>query len=170
MEIPTQSANGLPITISCNSGSVEPSLKNMNSSRLKDSPNEIIEKISSVVLNMDEVCSRLKDNDASPSATPHKQLQKNLSHKGSFRGERKAYHDHCKASSCSVEEMKCQSLVVPVCAAEGESRVPKRSRRPCLDPRRVVMIFATVSSIGTMVLIYFTMAIGKINGDDAQAR
>ncbi|KAK4360980.1 hypothetical protein RND71_019932 [Anisodus tanguticus] len=36
-----------------------------------------------------------------------------------------------------------------------------------IDPRRIVLFFATLSSIGTMLLIYFTLCIDKLNGDDS---
>ncbi|KAK7308144.1 hypothetical protein VNO77_41741 [Canavalia gladiata] len=42
-------------------------------------------------------------------------------------------------------------------------------RRPsswALDPKRVLLFFATLSSIGTMVLIYFTLTIHKQNEDN----
>ncbi|RDX66958.1 hypothetical protein CR513_54220, partial [Mucuna pruriens] len=43
-------------------------------------------------------------------------------------------------------------------------------RRPssswALDPKRVLLFFATLSSMGTMLLIYFTLAINKQSADD----
>ncbi|KAK4755051.1 hypothetical protein SAY87_008808 [Trapa incisa] len=35
-----------------------------------------------------------------------------------------------------------------------------------LDPKRILLIFATLSSIGTIMLIYFTLSIGKPNSAD----
>ncbi|XP_022140038.1 uncharacterized protein LOC111010789 [Momordica charantia] len=35
-----------------------------------------------------------------------------------------------------------------------------------LDPKKVLLLFATVSCIGSMVLIYFTLAIGKPNAEE----
>ncbi|MBA0568855.1 hypothetical protein Golob_006322 [Gossypium lobatum] len=35
-----------------------------------------------------------------------------------------------------------------------------------LDPRRILMLFATLSSMGTVLLIYFTLSIRKMNGDE----
>ncbi|XP_075477301.1 uncharacterized protein LOC142518398 [Primulina tabacum] len=35
-----------------------------------------------------------------------------------------------------------------------------------VDPRRIFFLFATLSSIGTIILIYFTLSMTKINGDD----
>ncbi|KAL8461348.1 hypothetical protein ACS0TY_031910 [Phlomoides rotata] len=38
-----------------------------------------------------------------------------------------------------------------------------------INPRRLLFFFATLSCIGTIVLIYFTLSMGKPNGDDAAA-
>ncbi|XP_004293255.1 PREDICTED: uncharacterized protein LOC101307567 isoform X2 [Fragaria vesca subsp. vesca] len=39
----------------------------------------------------------------------------------------------------------------------------RRSSSWAVDPKRVLFFFATLSSIGTILLIYFTLAIGKYN-------
>ncbi|GMI93337.1 hypothetical protein like AT4G21215 [Hibiscus trionum] len=42
----------------------------------------------------------------------------------------------------------------------------KRSSPPwMLDPKRILMFFATLSSMGTILLIYFTLSIGRTNPD-----
>ncbi|KAK3035093.1 hypothetical protein RJ639_032595, partial [Escallonia herrerae] len=35
-----------------------------------------------------------------------------------------------------------------------------------IDPRRILLIFATLSSMGTILLIYFTLSMGKLGEDD----
>ncbi|KAE8652674.1 uncharacterized protein LOC101220245 isoform X1 [Cucumis sativus] len=56
-------------------------------------------------------------------------------------------------------------------AAPVERAILRRNsfRRPpsswMLDPKKVLLLFATVSCIGSMVLIYFTLAIGKPNAE-----
>lgn len=35
-----------------------------------------------------------------------------------------------------------------------------------VDPRRILFYFATLSSMGTILLIYFTLSMGKLSGDD----
>ncbi|XVE87844.1 hypothetical protein DITRI_Ditri19aG0020800 [Diplodiscus trichospermus] len=35
-----------------------------------------------------------------------------------------------------------------------------------LDPKRILLFFATLSSMGTILLIYFTLSISKMNGDE----
>ncbi|RDX61354.1 hypothetical protein CR513_60425, partial [Mucuna pruriens] len=42
----------------------------------------------------------------------------------------------------------------------------KRSSSWLLDPKRVLIFFATLSSMGTMLLIYFTLTISKQNADE----
>ncbi|XP_022777396.1 uncharacterized protein LOC111318794 isoform X2 [Durio zibethinus] len=43
----------------------------------------------------------------------------------------------------------------------------RRSPPPwLLDPRRILMFFATLSSMGTILLIYFTLSVSKMNGDE----
>ncbi|KAL3355615.1 hypothetical protein AABB24_016672 [Solanum stoloniferum] len=35
-----------------------------------------------------------------------------------------------------------------------------------IDPRRILIFFATLSSMGTILLIYFTLSMTKLNGED----
>ncbi|XP_034697884.1 uncharacterized protein LOC117923613 isoform X2 [Vitis riparia] len=37
-----------------------------------------------------------------------------------------------------------------------------------IDPRRILFFFATLSSMGTILLIYFTLSIKRLGGDDAE--
>ncbi|XP_059661699.1 uncharacterized protein LOC132307838 isoform X2 [Cornus florida] len=42
----------------------------------------------------------------------------------------------------------------------------RRSSPSCaIDPRKILFFFATLSSMGTILLIYFTLSMGKLNGD-----
>ncbi|KAK8517328.1 hypothetical protein V6N13_092609 [Hibiscus sabdariffa] len=56
-------------------------------------------------------------------------------------------------------------------AAATESRFSRRNscRRPpppwLLDPKGILMLFAALSSIGSILLIYFTLSMSKTNGD-----
>ncbi|XP_015574295.2 uncharacterized protein LOC8267382 isoform X1 [Ricinus communis] len=56
-------------------------------------------------------------------------------------------------------------------STEGRCTIRRNSfKRPSLswtiDPKRVLFFFATLSSMGTMLLIYFTLSIGKLGADD----
>ncbi|XP_014491881.1 uncharacterized protein LOC106772745 isoform X1 [Vigna radiata var. radiata] len=59
-----------------------------------------------------------------------------------------------------------------MCSTNTESKsVTRRNsfKRPSswlLDPRRVLIFFATLSSMGTMLLIYFTLTISKQSADE----
>lgn len=58
-----------------------------------------------------------------------------------------------------------------MCSTTTESKcVTRRNsfKRPSswlLDPKRILLFFATLSSVGTMLLIYFTLTISKQNAD-----
>ncbi|KAG0497095.1 hypothetical protein HPP92_001786 [Vanilla planifolia] len=49
-------------------------------------------------------------------------------------------------------------------------RAPHRRSSRWLNPRRVLIFFATLSSMGTLVLLYFTLSMAKVTGGDANAR
>lgn len=70
---------------------------------------------------------------------------------------------------------------VPPFAASTTPPVSAKMRRlgsggrrpsPWLHPRKVLLLFATVSSVGTLILLYFTLSTGKMTGsrDDAEGR
>ncbi|KAL4628516.1 hypothetical protein ACB092_05G244700 [Castanea dentata] len=51
--------------------------------------------------------------------------------------------------------------------SRGMSRRNSFRRSPwLLDPKRVLFLFATLSSMGTILLIYFTLSIGKHNANE----
>ncbi|CAA2985964.1 Hypothetical predicted protein [Olea europaea subsp. europaea] len=49
----------------------------------------------------------------------------------------------------------------------GGKRLSLRRSSPLwtADPRKILFFFATLSSMGTILLIYFTLSVGKLNGD-----
>ncbi|XP_031130781.1 uncharacterized protein LOC116032395 isoform X3 [Ipomoea triloba] len=46
-------------------------------------------------------------------------------------------------------------------------RRPSSSPSWTIDPRRILLFFATLSSMGTMLLIYFTLSMGNLSGDES---
>ncbi|GFS29444.1 hypothetical protein Acr_00g0006730 [Actinidia rufa] len=59
-------------------------------------------------------------------------------------------------------------------AAAGEvkcdgNRLSFRRSSPswAIDPRRILLFFATLSSMGTMLLIYFTLSMSKLGGEES---
>ena len=106
----------------------------------------------------------------SPSQNPRFQTYKSFSRKGSNQErERKAPEVGSTASTSGVEEICIESkLAISVTGDQGTSgavtpivsrskRIGKRSSI-WLDPRRVVVMFATLSSVGTLVLLYLTLS------------
>ncbi|TVU38780.1 hypothetical protein EJB05_12167 [Eragrostis curvula] len=51
----------------------------------------------------------------------------------------------------------------------GKSRRLGRRPAPWLDPRRVVFLFATLSSVGTLILLYFTLSMNRTDSGDSGA-
>ncbi|KAG9454173.1 hypothetical protein H6P81_007077 [Aristolochia fimbriata] len=131
----------------------------------------------SFVLDMESLSSHVVGKDFNS-------LQRSLSRKGSQRGDRKLHQRETDDSPtkgalgggvCTAEKV----VVIPVGGTTGSEPVTNmesnRSRRYCnrrsswIDPKRVLLLFATLSSMGTIILIYFTLSMGKINGDNAVA-
>lgn len=66
------------------------------------------------------------------------------------------------------------AITTTTTAIDGKVAVSKRfsfrrssSSSPwTIDPRRILIFFATLSSMGTILLIYFTLSMTKLNGED----
>ncbi|PIA31909.1 hypothetical protein AQUCO_04700047v1 [Aquilegia coerulea] len=130
------------------------------------------------------------------SANSRISLQRNLSRKGSQRGER---NKTTLASSGVTDGTSNACLTAGGCDSDTSILSPKVSLEPkeqinkqpqqtititaenrcssgrryfkqrtssCIDPRRVLFFFATLSSMGTIILLYFTLSIGKFSGDN----
>lgn len=123
-------------------------------------------------------------------------LQRNLSRKGSPRGERNrstlvassgltdgstkgiATEQGCDDDKSTTEPMATlgmketlnrQTQQAIIMAAENRSNSGKylKRRTSFIDPKRVLFFFATLSSMGTMVLIYYTLSVRKFSGDNS---
>ncbi|XP_039131098.1 uncharacterized protein LOC120267490 [Dioscorea cayenensis subsp. rotundata] len=115
-----------------------------------------------------------KDSLASP------RFMKTLPRKGSQRvGEKTAEVDLARSSDGGTDK---EAFILQV-ADEGEGcmvnhattptakwkRIPGRRSSSWIDPRRVLIFFATLSSMGTLILLYFTISMSMANSD-ANAR
>ncbi|KAE8773511.1 hypothetical protein D1007_54197 [Hordeum vulgare] len=109
-----------------------------------------------------------------------------LSRKGPNRMERRGGEEQepddlakkviIKVVPSQMEQLKLplahnKTLVTPHCTATApvltdsvEGRSKRFNRLTAFHPRRILLFFATLSSVGTMVLIYFTLGIngGKV--------
>nr|XP_010923935.1 uncharacterized protein LOC105046890 [Elaeis guineensis] len=125
-------------------------------------------------------------NDKDSTSSPRDSMVKNLSRKGSQRSggrlERKAAEVETANSSPGgpggaektpawvhvAGERESSGLIQATTptASGGRCRRPSRKQAPWLDPRRVLVFFATLSSMGTLILLYFTISMGKMAGSD----
>ncbi|XP_026392501.1 uncharacterized protein LOC113287858 [Papaver somniferum] len=51
----------------------------------------------------------------------------------------------------------------------NQMKSSSQPRNWMMDPRRILFFFASLSSMGTIILIYFTLSIGKFSGDVSDA-
>uniref|UniRef100_A0A0E0ECD5 Uncharacterized protein n=1 Tax=Oryza meridionalis TaxID=40149 RepID=A0A0E0ECD5_9ORYZ len=118
------------------------------------------------------------DTTAAPPRTP--KVVRSLSRKG----ERKPADGDGNGAAGTGKRPPLSPLFVHVAAADdmvglgrlvhtpvagtpgGKSRrLGRQPAAPWLDPRRVVFFFATLSSVGTLILLYFTLSMSKMGGD-----
>ncbi|EHA8590840.1 hypothetical protein COCNU_scaffold025406G000040 [Cocos nucifera] len=118
------------------------------------------------------------NNDKDSTSSPRVSMVKNISRKGSQRSggglEWKAADGETANSSPGGpaggerESSGLLQATTPT-AAGGRCRRPARRQTPWLDPRRVLVFFATLSSMGTLILLYFTISMGKMAGSDGNS-
>ncbi|KAM0952302.1 hypothetical protein DsansV1_C03g0034951 [Dioscorea sansibarensis] len=128
-----------------------------------------------IVLNI-AALSPLVAAEIDSTASPR--LSRTLSRKGTQRagaekntvaavepagGEEEAgVHVAGEGGSCTVPHATNQT---------GKCRkVPGRRASLGVDPRRVLFFFASLSSMGTLILLYFTLSMGKMADHAADAR
>ncbi|XP_017639737.1 uncharacterized protein LOC108481075 isoform X2 [Gossypium arboreum] len=118
-------------------------------------------------------------------------ITKSLSRKGSMRGDKKIITSNCTNSNDkdffvatspkgSTDRTNNPQVHHQITITTGNIKAPpdsrfsllrrsnsRRSSSPwVLDPKRILFLFATLSSMGTILLIYFTLSIGKTDGDE----
>ncbi|XP_008804005.1 uncharacterized protein LOC103717405 [Phoenix dactylifera] len=140
-----------------------------------------MDKAGSVVLDIE---SLTQQPDKCCSGSP--KMTKALSRKGSCRMERRMGEEQetddaskkivVKVVPSQLEQLK-QPLVPnralvpapsaansPVLTDSGEGRYKRFNRLTTIHPRKILLFFATMSSMGSMILIYFTLAINRRGG------
>uniref|UniRef100_A0A1D1XLS8 Terminal uridylyltransferase 7 n=1 Tax=Anthurium amnicola TaxID=1678845 RepID=A0A1D1XLS8_9ARAE len=142
--------------------------------------NTALDRVGSVVLDIDSLTHSSEKCSGSPKMT------KALSRKGSSRMERRGNEEQegddaskkfvVKVVSSQLDQLK-QPLAAgkvlvtvnstannPNLADSGDGRNKRLSRLTTMHPRKILLFFATMSSMGTMILIYFTLAINRRGG------
>ncbi|XP_020688486.1 uncharacterized protein LOC110103912 isoform X2 [Dendrobium catenatum] len=106
---------------------------------------------------------------------------KSLARKGSYRMEKQETEEPSKNLFIKVLPPQLDQLKLPlvqskalitvpsvlnspISADSGDGRNKRFQRWTTIHPRKILLFFATMSSIGTMTLIYFTLAINRRGG------
>ncbi|XP_020092505.1 uncharacterized protein LOC109713009 isoform X2 [Ananas comosus] len=140
-----------------------------------------MEKAGNVVLDIE---SLTQPPDKCCTGSP--KMSRALSRKGSNRMERRSGEEQetddaskklvVKVVPSQLDQLKLplvpnKALVAaqpaagsPVITDSGEARNKRFHRLTAIHPRKILLLFATVSSMGTMILIYFTLAINRRGG------
>lgn len=135
----------------------------------------LMDKAGNVVLDVESL-AQLSDKCCSGSP----KMTRVLSRKGSCRMERRGIEEQeadeaskklvIKVIPSQLEHLKQQLAVAPSVANNpmvvdsGDGRNKKSNRLTVIHPRKILLLFATMSSMGTMILIYFTLAINRRGG------
>ncbi|KAF7004799.1 hypothetical protein CFC21_019975 [Triticum aestivum] len=146
--------------------------------------------LQSQITSMDRTGNVVLDIESLPQqpdkcCTGSPKMTRALSRKGPNRMERRGGEEQepddlakkviIKVVPSQLEQIKLplvhnKTLVTPHCTATApvltdsvEGRSKRFNRLTAFHPRRILLFFATLSSVGTMVLIYFTLGItGKV--------
>ncbi|KAK9117932.1 hypothetical protein Scep_016025 [Stephania cephalantha] len=132
-----------------------------------------MDKSGNVILDVESLAQSLDMNSGSPKMT------RVLSRKGSYRLERRCCPDEDEIDEASRKLLlkmnshleplittKTLSTVAPAINGPAlveavDGRCKRFNRFMSLNPRKILLLFATMSSMGTMILIYFTLAINR---------
>ncbi|KAK9115644.1 hypothetical protein Sjap_014591 [Stephania japonica] len=132
-----------------------------------------MDKSGNVILDVESLAQSLDMNSGSPKMT------RVLSRKGSCRLERRCCPDEdetdevprrllLKMNSHLEPLITTKTLPAVSPAINGpalidavDGRCKRFNRFMSLNPRKILLLFATMSSMGTMILIYFTLAINR---------
>ncbi|XP_021308979.1 uncharacterized protein LOC8080150 isoform X2 [Sorghum bicolor] len=113
-----------------------------------------------------------------PTAPPRTPVMRSLSRKGDRKppppdadangtagggSERPQLFVHVAAGDLGDAPGSARLVVHTPLAGTPGSKSRRFGRRPApwLDPRRVVFLFATLSSVGTLILLYFTLSMSR---------
>ncbi|XP_064950446.1 uncharacterized protein LOC103975837 isoform X2 [Musa acuminata AAA Group] len=115
-----------------------------------------VDKAGNVVLDIEGLTQSSDKCSGSPKMT------KALSRKGSCRMERRnsEEQDVDDTTKKVVVKVSSTSTNTPVSDA-GDGKPRKFIRVTIINPRRILLLFASLSSMGTMILIYFTLALHR---------
>lgn len=135
-----------------------------------------MDKTGNVVLDIESLAQSADKSTGSPKMT------KALSRKGSSRIERRNGNEQEIDEALKMTVVKVGSQLEPLkqplianktsvlvttppncsnLADASDGRSKRFNRFAVFHPKKILLIFATLSSLGTLILIYFTLAINK---------
>ncbi|KAL5730928.1 hypothetical protein ACHQM5_003707 [Ranunculus cassubicifolius] len=135
----------------------------------------------SFIVDIENLSPRTIKEENSANSKISVKLQRNLSRKASQRERnRMSSGDTDEFSTATTITGNCEtdkSIASPMASSgtKDSTRITtmrcnsmkySKERTSFIDPKRVVLFSATLSSMGTMVLIYLTLSISKISGGD----
>ncbi|KAL5730929.1 hypothetical protein ACHQM5_003708 [Ranunculus cassubicifolius] len=138
----------------------------------------------SFIVDIENLSPQTNKNNNPANSRISVKLQRNLSRKASQRERNKTSlpsnnGDTNEFSRATPKGGYCETgkLITTPMASLGtkdsititteriNSRKYSKLRTSFIDPKRVLLFFATLSSMGTMVLIYLTLSIAKFSGE-----
>ncbi|XP_064976978.1 uncharacterized protein LOC103994468 isoform X1 [Musa acuminata AAA Group] len=141
----------------------------------KKSRTTVMDKVGNVVVDIESLTQPSDNCSGSPKVT------KALSRKGSCRMDRRNGEEQeadeatkklvVKVLYSQSEQLKQQPITnkshvgLPAVANvsnlsdAGDGRTRKLNRFTAINPKKILLLFASMSSMGTIILIYFTLAI-----------
>ncbi|KAJ8647253.1 hypothetical protein MRB53_000276 [Persea americana] len=141
-----------------------------------ESQSTATDKTASVILDIE---SLVQSQDRCPGSP---KLTKALSRKGSSRIDKRALEEHdadeaskklvVRVVGSQMEPLISNKPLVLVTSTSGSSiladtsdgRSKRFNRFATIHPKEILLIFAILSSVGTLILIYFTLAINRTEG------
>ncbi|KAK1320502.1 hypothetical protein QJS10_CPA03g02536 [Acorus calamus] len=134
-----------------------------------------IDKAGSVIVDIDS----LTQTQTSDKCSGSPKVTKALSRKGSNRMERRIGNGEEQQEAEEASRKLVVKLVCPQLeqlkqpsssttatsnlgeSGDGRNNNKRFNRLTTIHPRKILLLFATMSSMGTMILIYFTLAINR---------
>ncbi|XXG69219.1 hypothetical protein AAC387_Pa06g2144 [Persea americana] len=126
--------------------------------------------------------------DVDVTSNTNRALQRSLSRKGYQRGGEMKSSERETTDASSQGGLTAEKAAIDVPPEWAPSTVSNNAteeirlrrysrcnsnvsrRSSWIDPRKVLLFFATLSSMGTLILLYFTLSISNINEDGPQTQ
>ncbi|CAL4960996.1 unnamed protein product [Urochloa decumbens] len=111
----------------------------------------------------------------SPGAEPDLMMESSFAAAKGLERERSGDANSSSTGVTSAYEKQAVPVHVDGSPREYHPSTPKRRRASrrvpgWRDPRKILFVFAALSSVGTLILLYFTLSMGKMTGGQADGQ